>query len=280
MFWVGIPFGLRRLFVFLFLLFICLDSSYVQIVYAQENTRNASLAIEPDSGFIGDEFSVACSSPPLRPGVRLDIRWSALEGNNTNPVLLGECHSVEAGFPGMECSPEVHVKVPYSDGVTDFAVSTLRYHARTSPVRIECQPGNGQTLEVTPSLALVPVIENLHIICNDRQSELVWQLRGEADYFEVDAGTGTWQRVNEAAFPITPQFNNPQTFRVRAVNDHGEGPPAEISSGLAGLQARHSSMLAMVVDAAFVCSKEQAVPASASIYRIFSPTSHLHYVFR
>ena len=67
------------------------------VVMAQVLNGSAEIAINAMRGFIGDEFTVLCSSMPVRPGTRLSIRWSTLEGSNP-PVSVGECHSVRAGF--------------------------------------------------------------------------------------------------------------------------------------------------------------------------------------
>ena len=144
---------------------------------------SAEIAINAMRGFIGDEFTVWCSSMPVRPGTSLDIRWSTLEGNSTTPVPVGECHSVRAGFPGMVCSPGVDIIEPYTDGVTDFAVSSIVHQVRVNPTRFRCQPGNGKTLEVMPALSVEPEIEDLHIACHNGQTRLEWQHRGVVDYF-------------------------------------------------------------------------------------------------
>ena len=162
---------------------------------AQVINGSAEIAINAMRGFIGDEFTVRCSSVPVRPGTRLSIHWSTLEGSSTNPpVSVGECHSVRAGFPGMVCSPGVDIIEPYTDGVTDFAVSSIVHQVRVKPTRIRCQPGNGETLAVEPLLSVRPEIEDLHIACYNEQTRLEWLHRGEADHLK-------WIQVMEHGKP-------------------------------------------------------------------------------
>ena len=64
-------------------------------------------------------------------------------------------------------------------------------------------------------------IENLHIDCNNGQSELVWQSQGEPDYFEV-AGSVVPEMTNDTIY----LFDASHAFRelnVKAVKDSVEG---------------------------------------------------------
>ena len=234
---------------------------------------SAEIAINAMRGFIGDEFTVQCSSMPVRPGTRLSIHWSTLEGSSTNPpILVGECHSVRAGFPGMECSPGVDIIEPYTDGVTDFAVSSIVRQVRVKPTRFRCQPGNGETLEVEPVLLLRPEIEDLYIVCHNEQTRLEWQHRGEAGHFEVDAGDGRWQTVSDNYFPFSSNFSTEQVLKVRAVNEHGAGLYKEINTDLGILyKNRHPIFgLSTPVNAHTSCSDEYFYVATNSTYRPLS----------
>ena len=224
-------------------------------IMAQMINGSGEIAINAMRGFIGDEFTVQCSSMPVRPGTNLDIRWSTFEGSSANsPVLLGECRSVRAGFPGMECSPGIDIIEPYTDGVTDFAVSSIVYQVRVKPTRIQCQPGNGETLEVEPVLLLRPEIEDLYIVCHNEQTRLEWQHRGEAGHFEVDAGDGRWQTVSDNYFPFSSNFSTEQILKVRAVNEYGAGRYKEINTNFNILFERR--LFNLPIHAQTSCSSE------------------------
>ena len=117
----------------------------------------------------------------------------------------------------MVCSPGVDIIEPYTDGVTDFAVSSIVHQVRVKPTRIRCQPGNGETLEVEPVLRLRPEIEDLYIVCHNEQTRLEWQHRGEIDHFEVDAGDGRWQIVSDNHFSFSSRFSTDQVLKVRGL---------------------------------------------------------------
>ena len=130
----------------------------------------------------------------------------------------------------MVCSPGVGIIEPYSDGVTDFAVSSIVHQVQENPTRIQCQPGNGEILEIEPSLSVKPEIENLHIACHNNQTRLEWQHRGEVDHFEVDAGDGIWQTVSDQHFSFSSRFSTEQVLKVRAVSAYGAGFEKEINT--------------------------------------------------
>ena len=214
-----------------YLLLFCLSTLLTQPVPAQVIRGSTQIAIKPAHGlgYIGDEFAIACSSQSHEPNVNPGVRWSVVKGNDTQSMPLATCPSFMRKPVDIECSPGVWFIPLYSFGTGTFSVSKISYQAHTLPVRIICQFDNEMPLEVTLSLSSLPLLYNLHIACNNNQSELSWQVRSAMDYFEASVLPEVWHRSNETTYPIgSPSSFLSMSMAVRAVLDGKRGPEERI----------------------------------------------------